>query len=140
MESYISFINQHWILSGLFLALLLAIILNEFLVSFLESDSLNTAKALDLINHEEALVVDTRNPNLFSEGHILGSLNIPLSIFDKKAVLLDKYKDRKMIIVCELGQSSRKGLAELKKKGFKAFSLSGGIAAWRAAGLPLTKH
>lgn len=140
MESYISFINQHWILSGLFLVLLLAIVLNEFLLSFLKSDSLTTAEALEFINHKEAVVVDIRNPNLFAEGHILGSLNIPLPFFDKKAGLLDKFKDRNMIVICELGQSSRKGLAELKKKGFKAFSLSGGIAAWRTAGLPLSKQ
>jgi len=45
-----------------------------------------------------------------------------------------------MIVVCDTGNRSGKAAAVLRRMGFKeVFSLSGGIGAWRQAGLPLEK-
>jgi len=141
MEPLISFFIQHWILSTIFVVLLLALIVNELIFrSSSGSNSLSTEEAIQWINHKEAVLIDTRNSQAFLEGHILGSLNIPADVFSKKAGVLEKFKDRNLIIVCALGQSSQKIVSELKNKGFKAVLLSGGLAAWRSAGLPLSKN
>ena len=44
-----------------------------------------------------------------------------------------------MIVVCDSNRSGRAATA-LRKQGFEqVFTLSGGIGAWRQAGLPLEK-
>ncbi|GHU21286.1 hypothetical protein FACS189475_10460 [Betaproteobacteria bacterium] len=45
-----------------------------------------------------------------------------------------------MILVCQTGMRAVNACKQLEKLGFtKANNLSGGIAGWRAAGLPLRK-
>lgn len=140
MEQLISFVSQHWILCSIFLVMLLALVINEYFIAASSSGNLNTTEALEWINHKEAVVLDIRSAQQFSEGHIIGSLNIPIEVFDKKMGLLEKFKDRDLIIVCNAGQTSQKMVSDLKAKGFKPLGLSGGILAWRNAGLPLSKH
>jgi rhodanese-related sulfurtransferase len=140
MDQLTTFINQHWILSSIFVVLLLAVIVNEVFIAMSDSSHVSPAEALTLMNHQDAMVVDIRNANAFSEGHILGSTNIPLDSFEKKSASLEKHKDRNIIIVCATGQSSQKIVATLKQKGFKVLGLSGGVQAWRSASLPLSKH
>jgi predicted sulfurtransferase len=38
----------------------------------------NTVEATHLINREDALVIDVRDPGEYGAGHILGAKNIPL--------------------------------------------------------------
>lgn len=140
MEPFISFVTEHWILCSIFTVGLLALIVNEYFIASASSGNLSTTEALQFINHKEAVVLDIRNAQNFSEGHIIGSLNIPLEVFNKKMGLLEKFKDRPVIVVCAAGQTSQKTVAELKANSFHAMGLSGGISAWRNAGLPLSKH
>ena len=45
-----------------------------------------------------------------------------------------------MIVVCDDGNRSGRAATALRKHGFEqVFTLSGGIGAWRQAGLPLEK-
>ena len=97
------------------------------------------AEATQLINREDALVVDVREPGEYGAGHVLGAKNIPLERLDGSGELA-KRKDRTIILYCESGARSGKGLAALKKLGYgKVFNLSGGLPAWRQAGLPVEK-
>ncbi len=140
MGLFLSFVAEHWVLCSIFIVLLLALIINEFLISMKGSQNLSSTEVLHLMNHKEAVVIDVRAPQAFSEGHILGSLNIPIEAMAKKGGLLEKFKTQNLIVVCAAGQSSQKVVAELKMKGFQISGLAGGILAWRNAGLPLSKH
>ena len=98
----------------------------------------NTAEATHLINREDALVVDVREPGEYGAGHILGAKNVPVSRLDD--VELVKRKDRPVIIYCDVGERSSKAMAALKKQGFsRVANLSGGLRAWQQAGLPIEK-
>jgi rhodanese-related sulfurtransferase len=98
----------------------------------------DTARATQLINREDALVVDVRDPGEFGTGHILGAKNVPLSRIDAGEVDI-KAKDTPLIVCCD-GNRSQKAVAGLKKLGFtNVANLSGGIGAWRQAGLPVEK-
>jgi rhodanese-related sulfurtransferase len=99
----------------------------------------NTAQATHLINREDALVVDVREPGEYGAGHILGARNVPLSrVAD--AADLGKRKDRPLILYCDSGDRSGKATSVLKKQGFaRVVNLSGGIGAWQQAGLPVEK-
>ena len=100
----------------------------------------STTQATHLINREEALVVDVREPNEFAAGHVLGAKNLPLARLDASGADLAKRKERPVIVYCDGGERSAKALAALKKQGFtRVANLSGGIAAWQQAGLPVEK-
>ena len=98
----------------------------------------NTAEATHLINREDALVVDVRDPGEYGAGHILGAKNVPLSRLNDADVA--KRKDRPVIVYCEGGDRSGKAIAALKKQGFtRVVNLTGGLRAWQQAGLPVEK-
>jgi len=98
----------------------------------------NTAEATHLINREDALVVDVRDPGEYGAGHILGARNVPLSRLDDGELL--KRKDRPVIVYCEGGERAGKAIAALRRQGFtRVANLSGGLRAWQQAGLPVEK-
>ena len=98
------------------------------------------AQATHLINREDALVVDVRDPGEYSAGHILGAKNVPLARIDDGASDLAKRKDRPLVIYCDTGNRAGKAMAALKKQGFgRVVNLSGGLGAWQQAGLPVEK-
>ena len=101
--------------------------------------SVSPTQATLLINREDAIVVDVREQQEFTRGHIPNSRHIPLDQFDKRADELDRFKNRPIIVNCQSGNRSYSACGTLRKRGFeKVFNLQGGVAAWEQAGLPLT--
>ena len=99
----------------------------------------NTAEATHLINREDAMVIDVREPAEYGAGHILGAKNVPLSRVGDAAELA-KRKDKPLIVYCDSGDRASKALAALKKQGFtRVANLSGGLGGWQQAGLPVEK-
>jgi rhodanese-related sulfurtransferase len=100
----------------------------------------NTARATEMINREDALLVDVREPSEYGSGRILGARNVPLARLDDGVGDLAKKKDRPLIVYCDSGDRAAKAAAALKKQGFtRVANLSGGLGAWRQAGLPVEK-
>lgn len=98
------------------------------------------AQATHLINREEALVVDVREPAEYGSGHVLGAKNVPLARVAASGADLAKRKEKPVIVYCETGNRSASAAAALRKHGFaRVFNLSGGMKAWRDAGLPVEK-
>jgi rhodanese-related sulfurtransferase len=94
-------------------------------------------QATQLINREDAVVVDVRDQGEYEAGHILGARNVPMARVESSDL---KRKDKTVIVYCETGDRASKAAAILKKQGFeKVVSLSGGLAAWKQAGLPVEK-
>lgn len=102
--------------------------------------SVSTLEATQLINRQDALILDVRNAEEFQKGHILNARNIPLSQLDARHSDIARHKEKPVIVACESGSRSGAAAAVLRKQGFaQVFSLSGGIAAWQQAGLPVEK-
>ena len=96
------------------------------------------AQATHLINREDALVVDVRDPGEYGAGHILGAKNVPLSRLGDADI--SKRKDRPVIVYCDTGDRAGKAIALMKKQGLqRVVNLTGGLRAWQQAGLPVEK-
>ena len=103
--------------------------------------SVTAVQATQLINREDALVVDVRDPGEYGSGHILGAKNVPLSRIDAAGKeIAAKRKDKPVIVYCDSGNRSTKAAAALRTQGFsRVLNLSGGLGAWQQAGLPVEK-
>lgn len=100
----------------------------------------STLQATHLINREDALVLDVREPAEYAKGHILGAKNTPLADLERRLPELAKFKARPVIVLCESGNRATNAIGILRRNGFdRAFNLAGGLAAWQQAGLPVAK-
>ena len=100
----------------------------------------DTLQATQLMNREDALVVDLRAADEYAKGHILGAKNLPLADLPRRAGELEKYKSKPLIVHCGDGNRAGGGMALLRKQGFaNVVNLTGGYAAWQQAGLPVEK-
>ena len=103
--------------------------------------SLSAAAAVHLINREKAVVVDVCEAEEFAAGHVNGAKNVPLSQLEEKLPTAVKNKQLPLVLLCATGARAVRAEAIAKKLGFeKAQALSGGMKAWREAGLPVEKN
>ncbi|QNI01492.1 rhodanese-like domain-containing protein [Halomonas sp. SH5A2] len=138
IDQLFEFVMNHPLLVGAFVLALIAWIVYE--TRSASTNALTATEATQLINREDAVVVDIRESKDFKTGHIAGARNIPQSSLDSRMNELNKVKDKPVIVVCKHGQSSGAAQAKLAKAGFeRAFKLKGGMAQWQADGLPVVK-
>lgn len=101
-----------------------------------DGPALSTLQATQLINRKHAQVVDTRESEEFVKGSLPNAKNIPLASVAQRASELKK--DKPVLIVCNVGKTAGQAAAALRTAGFaEVYTLAGGLAAWRSAGLPL---
>jgi len=140
MQQFVVFITKHWVLASLIAVALLAFLVNEFIHRRLATNEVSPEQAIQLINHQEAVVFDIRSESLYAAGHILGAEWASSPLLDKKIETLKKFIKKPIIVVSALGHDSSKVTEKLKEKGFlQVVVLNGGMQAWKAAGLPMVK-
>lgn len=106
---------------------------------FSSMKDVGTHGATQLINRD-ALVLDVREAKELADGKLPSAVHIPLSELDKRVGEIAKNTARPVVAYCARGQRSRAAGAPLHKAGFKdVYHLTGGLAAWRGAGLPVEK-
>lgn len=140
MDKYIEFLTNHMIISGAWVVVAGMIIYSYFGSRLRGFASVNPAMATQLINREDAVILDVREDNEYRDGHIVNSLHIPVGYLKDRFKELEKHKDKPIIVGCRSGQRSSQACAILKKEGFNnIYNLSGGIMAWKNDNLPLTR-
>lgn len=104
------------------------------------TEEVDTTGAVQLINHDNAIVLDVREANEFSSGHIADAKHIPVGQLANNLKPLEKYKDQAIVVNCRSGARSASACSVLRKNGFtKVYNLKGGILAWQQANLPTVK-
>ncbi len=136
LGKFLEFITVHYMLSGAFLILVVLLILQQ---SRNSGRNINTRELTAMINRDQALVLDIRPKKDFQNGHIVGSVNITSDQLKNRMAELEKHKDKTIIVVCASGVNAGGACSELKKEGFTAVRLAGGIAGWRSENLPVVK-
>nr|WP_298141652.1 rhodanese-like domain-containing protein [uncultured Pseudomonas sp.] len=136
LANLIEFVTTHFVLSGIFVTLLALLAFTEMRKG---GQSLGSRELTALINRDEGVVLDIRAQKDFSAGHIVGALHIPFEKIAARMAELEKYKARTIIVVDAMGQHAGAVSRDLKKAGYNAAKLGGGIASWRGENLPLVK-
>jgi rhodanese-related sulfurtransferase len=90
----------------------------------------------DQLADQRVKVIDVREPMEYAGGHIVGSLNVPLSRITKADLPRGP-----LVLVCHSGNRSAQALAQLQQQGhaYPLADLEGGVPAWQQAGLPVRK-
>lgn len=136
-EQIFSFIGNHYILVSIFVFLLVAFIINEGKQG---GAAISTGNLVNLVNREEAVIVDIRDNKDFGAGHIAGAINIPFASIDSRVGELEPYREKPIVLVCKMGQHAGAAGRKLKAQGFlDVRRLSGGMAEWGASSLPVVK-
>ncbi|CAG0965072.1 thiosulfate sulfurtransferase [Burkholderiales bacterium] len=137
--SVVAFVEKNWML------ILVAFVSGAMLVwplvqrRFSSMKEIGTLAATQLLNRD-AVALDLRETKEYEGGRLPNAVHIPLSQLESRAAELAPMKSRPVIAYCARGQRSRGAGSALEKAGFKdIYHLTGGVAAWRSAGLPLEK-
>lgn len=138
MQQYTQFMINHWPYFIALLFVLLLLWLNERSVRKHRAYELSPKAAVQLMNHEEAKIVDLRDPEHYRQGHIIDAILGKIDDFDGNK--MKTYQDKALILVCQKGISSQNAAKVIREKGFqKVFVLAGGMQAWQMAELPIVK-
>ena len=140
MDQLITFTSNNTILVVAIVLVSLMLIHNLVGERLRGYSSVSPTESTQMINRDDALIIDVRESNEYSTGHIINSVHIPLSGLKGRVKELEKHKTQKVILACRSGHRSSQACATLKKEGFEqVFNLRGGVMAWESANLPLIK-
>ena len=81
---------------------------------------------------DSAVILDVREPDEWSAGHIDGALHVPMGAVPGH--LEELPDDARMVVVCRSGGRSARVTAYLRNEGLDAVNLDGGMHAWVSAG------
>lgn len=85
-----------------------------------------TCEELSKLNGDDYLLIDVRDAESFSYGHIPGALNIPSA--DIPAA--DLPQGKQLIVYCRSGNTSAEVVTALSERGYNASNLKGGYSGW----------
>ncbi len=136
MDRLIEFVGNHYLLSGAFVVLAIALLLYE---TRRGGKSLSSRELTSLVNAGQAVVLDIRQIKDFAAGHIVDSIHIPRDKLASRIGELDKHKDKTVVVVCDSGMTAGPACSQLQQAGFTTARLAGGINGWRGDNLPTVK-
>ncbi|HMS19118.1 rhodanese-like domain-containing protein [uncultured Sphingorhabdus sp.] len=91
-----------------------------------------------MLKDDAVLLVDVREVDEFSDGHIAGAINMPLSRF--QASLIPDAGGKTVVLQCAGGKRSAMALDKCASaQAAIETHLAGGIGAWKSAGLPIVR-
>ena len=134
MEQVLEFINNNWMLASVWGAFLAAFLWDNNQRS---GASISAAQATQMINKQDAAVLDIRDKKEFDAGHLANAINIPYASLSERMSELESSKEHPIVLVCKSGQSVGMAGKTLKQKGFQVFRLSGGMLEWTNQNLPV---
>ena len=112
----------------------------------LTEEDMKYAKTIDINNAEEwieknnPIIIDLRGNLAYKNGHIANAINITDIFFED---LVDNgtpfSKENSVLLVCSIGDKSKKFSSLLNKKGMNVYGLENGMTAWRENSLPVKR-
>ena len=101
--------------------------------------SVSPQELIRLMN-QGALVLDLRPAEQYQAGHLNGAKQLSSEQILSAGDTLKKHKEKTVVVYDESGSLGAAAVRQLAAQGFaRVFALRGGVAAWRADNLPLSR-
>jgi glyoxylase-like metal-dependent hydrolase (beta-lactamase superfamily II)/rhodanese-related sulfurtransferase len=102
------------------------------------TERVSPERAAEWMASGQAIAVDVRTPAERARGGIAGAVHVPLNQLAER--LADLPADRRLIVFCAGGYRSSIAASLLQRQGRAAVAeLAGGMTAWEASGMPVSK-
>jgi rhodanese-related sulfurtransferase len=139
-DRLLAFAQLHPIAVAALVVLTVAIAFNEITRRLTGYKPLSPSQLTELVNREDALVIDVSPSTEFDKGHIAGARNVLPGQLEPDNKLIAKARDRPLVLVCRTGQASAQAAGKLVKAGYsRVHWLEGGLPSWQQAELPLVR-
>ncbi len=104
----------------------------------LEIEEAGAARARDLIEEGDPLVLDVREQAEWDEGHLPGAVHIPRGSLESRIERAAPDPERRIVVYCAAGNRSAFAAKTLAELGYEdVVSLAGGFADWKRSGFPV---
>ena len=101
--------------------------------------SISTSQLVQMMNADEAVLVDVRPSGEFQTGNIHGAINIPHTKIASRISELEKCRSKTIVLTDNMGQHAGGAGRALNKEGYNVRRLSGGMAEWQGQSLPVVQ-
>jgi len=108
----------------------------------MRSESLRSVSPQQLIRlmNQGALVLDLRPAEQYQAGHLNGARRMNSEQILSAGDALKKHKEKTVVVYDDSGALEGAAVRQLAAQGFtRVFALRGGLSAWRADNLPLSR-
>jgi rhodanese-related sulfurtransferase len=139
MDRVLEFASHHPWLATATVVLVAMIVVYEMRA---RSESLLSVSPQELIRlmNQGALLLDLRPQEQYQAGHLEGARQMSSEQILSAADTLKRHKEKAVVVYDDSGSLGAAAVRQLAAQGFtKVFTLRGGLAAWRADNLPLSR-
>ena len=139
MDRLLEFANHH---PGLAAATAIVAILVLIYEMRTRSDTQNSVSPQEVIRlmNQGALLLDLRPQEQYQAGHVAGARQMNSDQILNASDTLKKHKEKAVVVYDDSGSLGPAAARQLTRQGFtRVFALRGGLAAWRADNLPLSR-
>jgi rhodanese-related sulfurtransferase len=139
MDRVLEFVSHHPWLATATVMLAAVIVVYEMRA---RSESLVSVSPQELIRlmNQGALLLDLRPQEQYQAGHVSGARQMNSEQILSAADTLKKHKEKAVVVYDEGGSIGASAVRQLAAQGFtRVFALRGGLAAWRADNLPISR-
>jgi rhodanese-related sulfurtransferase len=90
-----------------------------------------------IADHADYVLIDVRETEEWTTGHAAGAQHIARGVLEARIEAAVPGKEKRVILYCAGGNRSALAAESLQRMGYSnVYSLDGGMAAYKAAGLP----
>jgi rhodanese-related sulfurtransferase len=139
MDRVLEYISHHPWLATATAVLVAFVVVYEMRA---RSESLVSVSPQDVIRlmNQGALLLDLRPQEQYQAGHLAGARQMRSDEILKAAETLKKHKEKAVVVYDDSGSLGAAAVRQLAAQGFtRVFALRGGLAAWRADNLPVSR-
>lgn len=134
MQLFLEFAAQQWILIAALTAAVGMLFAHEARKA---GPALSPQQAINMVNAQGGIFIDLRDAAAFKKGHIVDSIHIPAAKVGARKSELEPYRDKPVVLVCNMGQQAGTTAKELRAAGYdKVYKMAGGMMEWSNLQLP----